>query len=175
MHSATQTHTRAVLEQVESARGLLIQKLGRFIVRICWNVQIHAIHLRVTVAQEGGSVSTMARKAQVKKQSLVKPTSVESLRTVPFESGFRFYTAIGSYTGITATSLNEFAAKLQIIPIESVTFHFQRKDFQHWIKDTIKDTELAEQINRIKQELPAEDLRKEIFSTVKARAITFSF
>jgi hypothetical protein len=117
----------------------------------------------------------MARKAQVKKQLLVKPTSVKSLRTVPFESGFHFYTAIGSYTGITATSLNEFAAKLQIIPIESIEFHFQRKDFQQWIKDTIKDTELAEQMNGIKQGLPSEDLRKEILNTVRARAITSAF
>ena len=109
----------------------------------------------------------MARKAQVKKQLLVKPTSVKSLRTVPFESGFQFYTAIGNYTGITATSLNEFAAKLQIIPTESVTFHFQRKDFQQWIKDTIKDTELAEQMNRIKEGLSAEDLRKEILRIVE--------
>jgi hypothetical protein len=112
----------------------------------------------------------MARKAQVKKQLLIKPTSVEFLKTVPFESGFRFYTAVGKYTGITATSLNEFAAKLQIVPIESVEFHFQRKDFQQWIRDTIKDTELAERMNRIKEGLSAEDLRKEILSTVKARA-----
>ena len=117
----------------------------------------------------------MARKVQVKKQLLVKPTIVKSLRTVPFESGFQFYTAIGSYTGITATNLNEFAAKLQIIPIESIAFHFQRKDFQHWIKDTIKDTELAEQMNGIKGGLSSEDLRKEILSTVKARAITFAY
>jgi hypothetical protein len=112
----------------------------------------------------------MARKAQVKKQLLVKPTSVEFLKTVPFESGFQFYTAVGNYTGITATSLNEFAAKLQIVPVESVEFHFQRKDFQQWIRDTIKDAELAERMNRIKEGLSAEDLRKEILSTVKARA-----
>jgi hypothetical protein len=112
----------------------------------------------------------MSRKVQVKKQLIARPIVVEPLTTVSFEDGFHFYTAIGNYTGITATNLSEFAAKLQIIPMESVTFHFQRKDFQKWIKDTIKDEELAEQLNRIKQGLPAEESRKEILSTVRARA-----
>jgi len=109
----------------------------------------------------------MSRKVRVKKQSNAKRTIVKSLVKVPLENGFQFYTDIGNYTGITATNLNEFAAMLQTIPIESVTFHFQRKDFQRWIKDTVKDAELAAQINRIKQGMPAEDLRKQILSTVK--------
>jgi hypothetical protein len=116
-----------------------------------------------------GSVSAMSRKVQVKQQSIAKPTCKRLLATVPFENGFHFYTGIGNYTGITATNLNEFAVKLQTVPIESVTFHFERKDFQQWIKDTIKDSELAEQMNRIKHGLPAEDLRKEILHTVNAR------
>jgi len=144
------------------------------LVGICQNVQFYAIGLRVTSACGVGSVSTMSRKAQIKKQLIVKPTSAKSLRTVPFESGFHFYTAIGNYTGITATNLSEFAAKLQIIPLESITFHFQRKDFQNWIKYTLKDAELAERINRAKEEQPAEDLRKEILGIVQtdtARAV----
>ena len=115
----------------------------------------------------GGSVSTMSRKVQVKKQLIAKPTSVKPLTTVPFENGFHFYTAIGNYTGITATNLNEFAAKLQIIPKESVAFHFQRKDFQKWIEYTIKDVALAERISGANGEQSAEDLRKEILRTVE--------
>ncbi len=111
----------------------------------------------------------MSRKVQVKKQLIARPTIVEPLTTVSFKDGFHFYTAMGNYTGITATNLSEFAAKLQIIPVESLTFHFQRKDFQKWIKDTIKDAELAEQLNRIKQGSSSEELRKEILSTVRAR------
>jgi hypothetical protein len=109
----------------------------------------------------------MSRKVQVKKQLIAKPTSVKPLTTVPFENGFHFYTAIGNYTGITATNLNEFAAKLQIIPKESVAFHFQRKDFQKWIEYTIKDAALAERISRANGEQSAEDLRKEILRTVE--------
>jgi len=119
------------------------------------------------------SVSNMSRKTQVKKQLIVKPTTVQPtiikpLRTVPFESGFHFYTATGNYTGITATNLSEFAAKLQIVPAASITFHFQRKDFQKWIQYTIKDAALAERLNRTKGEQTAEGLRKEILRTVEA-------
>jgi hypothetical protein len=118
------------------------------------------------------SVSTMSRKTQVKKQIILKsttlkPTIIRPLRTVPFENGFHFYTAIGNYTGITATNLSEFAAKLQTIPTESIAFHFQRKDFQNWIKYTLKDVALAERISRLREEQSAEGLRKEILRTVE--------
>jgi len=120
----------------------------------------------------------MSRRTQAKKQLIAKPTTVQHtiikpniikpLKTVPAESAFHFYTAIGNYTGITATSLREFAAKLKIVPQESLTFHFQRKDFQKWIKYTIKDAALAERISRIKGEQSAEGLRKETLRTVEA-------
>ena len=129
-------------------------------------MKIHAIDLITAAACEVSSVSTMSRKTQVKKQLILKPiivksTSVKPLRTVPFESGFHFYTAIGNYAGITATNLNEFAAKLQTIPIESI-------NFQKWIQYTIEDAPLAERISRIKGEQSAEGLRKEILRTVEA-------
>jgi plasmid replication initiation protein len=89
--------------------------------------------------------------------------------TIPFENGFHFFTAIGKYTGITATNLREFEAKLQIIPEESVKFHFQRKDFQKWIKGTIKDKELGEKIARIREAQSTEDLRKEILRITQER------
>jgi hypothetical protein len=156
-------------------------------------MQSYAIALRATSACEVGSVSTMSRKTQVKKQTIVKPTIVKPtivkptivkptilkttilkptilkpLRTVPFESGFHFYTAIGKNTGITATNLSEFATKLQTIPIESIKFHFQRKDFQNWIKYTLKDAALAERISRLREAQSAEGLKKEILRTVEA-------
>ncbi len=109
----------------------------------------------------------MSRKVQVKRQPVAKPTSVKPLGTVSFENGFHFYTAIGNYTGITATNLSEFAAKLQLVPMESVTFHFQRKDFENWIRYIIKDVALAERIGRAKGEQSMEDLRKEILRTVE--------
>ena len=111
----------------------------------------------------------MSRKNQIRKQVAVKPISLKLLRTVPFEKGFHFYSSIGNYTGITATSLSEFALKLQTISTESITFHFRRKDFQNWIKYTIGDAALAGRISNAKQGQSAEDLRKEIIEIVEAR------
>jgi len=109
----------------------------------------------------------MSRKVQAKKRLIATTTSAKTLSTVPFENGFHFYTTIGGYTGITATSLSDFAAKLQIIPTESIIFHFQRKDFEKWIRHTIKDIALAERISRTNGEQSAEDLRKEILKTLE--------
>ena len=109
----------------------------------------------------------MSRKVQVKKQSIAKPTNVKPVTTVPFENGFHFYTAVGNYTGITATNLSDFAAKLQLVPMESIAFHFQRKDFENWIRYSIKDVALAEKISRTSGEQSMEDLRNEILRTVE--------
>jgi len=103
----------------------------------------------------------------------VKPTNVKALRAVSFEKGFHFYTSLGHYTGITATSLSEFAGKLQIIPPGSVIFHFQRKDFQKWMRYTIADASLAEKMGKTKPAQSAEDLRKEILGIVKAHMTRF--
>jgi len=91
------------------------------------------------------------------------------LNTVPLEHGFQFFTERGKNTGVTATSMVEFAEKLQIVPIQSVTFHFQLQDFQKWFKNTVGDEELAKRIDQIKAGSQDEDLRKELSQTVQNR------
>jgi len=91
------------------------------------------------------------------------------LSSVPFDSGFHFFIELGKYTGITANSIVEFAEKIQIIPIQSVTFHFRRQDFQKWFKNTIGDEELAKRIDQIKAESQDENLRKDLSKTVQNR------
>ena len=83
-----------------------------------------------------------------------KKEIIEILRTVPYEKGFHFYTAPGIFTGETATSLDAFEKKLQVVPAYSVNFHFQLGDFQKWIEDTLGDVELARRISSIKRALP---------------------
>lgn len=95
--------------------------------------------------------------------------NVEILRTVPDEKGFHFNTAPGSFTGETATSLEDFEKKLQAAPAESISFHLQRGDFQKWIAETIGDVELAKSISLIKLTGPVEDLQKELIAIVKTR------
>jgi hypothetical protein len=91
------------------------------------------------------------------------------LNTVPLENGFRFCIELGKYTGVTATSMVEFAEKLKTVHVQSVTFHFQRQDFQKWFKNTVGDEELAERIGQLKAGSQAENLRKELFKTVQNR------
>jgi len=116
-----------------------------------------------------GCVHILSKTAITKKQTAEKPKNLKLLNTVPFESGFHFYTELGKYTGITACGTVEFAEKLQIVPIQSVTFHFQRQDFQKWFKNTIGDEELATRIDQIMVQPSDEYLRKDLFKTVNHR------
>jgi hypothetical protein len=111
----------------------------------------------------------LSKETITKKLTIEKRKSLNLPKSVPFENGFHFFTEHGKYTGITATSTVEFAEKLQIIPIESVMFHFQRRDFQKWLSDTIVDEELARRIDQIKEWSSDENLRKELFKTVHNR------
>jgi hypothetical protein len=111
----------------------------------------------------------LSKETITKKLTIEKRKTLNLRKSVPFENGFHFFTEHGKYTGITATSSVEFAEKLQIIPIESVMFHFQRRDFQKWLSDTIGDEELAKRIDQIKAWSSDENLRKELFKTVHNR------
>jgi hypothetical protein len=62
-----------------------------------------------------------------------------------------------------------FAAKLQVIGVESVNFHSKRSDFQNWIRDVVGDAKLAEKIDQIELGLTGEDLRKQLLKTVQTR------
>lgn len=106
----------------------------------------------------------MDRNSSFKKTSLAR-----ILNSIPYDNGFHFYHGIGNYTGVTATSLAEFAEKLQIIDVNSIRFHFQRGDFQKWIKDTIGDAELVKRMNMLNGDLPEEDLRRQLFKLVQTR------
>jgi alpha-amylase len=88
---------------------------------------------------------------------------------VPYDNGFHFFTSIGQYTGETAVSLVTFEKDIEVVPIESIDFHFNRADFQKWISDTIGDTELATAIDQIKKELAGEPLRRRLLNVINAR------
>jgi hypothetical protein len=94
---------------------------------------------------------------------------VEILRTVPYEKGFHFYSALGNFSGETATSVDDFEKKLQVVSADSVNFHLQRGDFQKWIEDTLGDRELAKRVSLVKLTLPVENLRKELLAIVQTR------
>ena len=99
------------------------------------------------------------------------PENEAVFRMVPREKAFYFYNDIGNYTGKSAASLKEFAEKIEIVDAKSLAFHLQRRDFENWITEVLKDEGLAKQV---RDELRAtnsrgEDLRKRLHSIVTAR------
>jgi hypothetical protein len=90
-----------------------------------------------------------------------------ALSTVNSDCGFHFYPAIGDYTGVTATSLQDLAEKMREVSVGSVRFHYERGDLQRWIRTFFCDQELAEQIGLIKPTFSDEMLRREITDQIE--------
>ena len=111
----------------------------------------------------------MMKKPQDKKAVLDKATVSKILRTVPSHEGFHFFKALGDSTGKVATNLTDFVGKLATVDIRSINFHFQRQDFEKWLKDVIGDSELSRKISSIGKETHGEKLRSEIIRIVKGR------
>ena len=96
------------------------------------------------------------------------------MRVVPHPQGFHFYTAVGDYCGVSAHSLEEFADALQYVCSEALVFHFERGDFQKWIRNIIGDNELSRTIDKIKfcnRHLMSEGCRKELVDAVRVRML----
>ncbi len=91
------------------------------------------------------------------------------LRTVPNEQGFHFTTENGASLGVTATSLLDFADKLEIVDVNSVVFHYRRGDFQKWIYDTLGDKALSNQMCFVEQDASGEKVRKQLHRMVQKR------
>ena len=92
------------------------------------------------------------------------------LRVVPYALVFHFYTSIGHYCGVSVCSLEEFADALQHVCSEAIVFHFERGDFQNWVRDIIGDAELTKSIDDIRMcshELSADCCRKDLVEAVR--------
>ena len=96
----------------------------------------------------------------LKKPAIDKATIQKILSSVPYENGFHFFRDIGKYSGETAISLFSFFEELRTIELSSVRFHFQRRDFQNWIKQTLGDKELADGIDNLSDQNLKEALLK---------------
>ena len=73
-----------------------------------------------------------------------------TLRTLPREKAFYFFTSIGNYTGESAASLREFLEKINEVNVKSLEFHLCRTDFEKWIDETLEDKELAVEIRNLR-------------------------
>jgi len=72
------------------------------------------------------------------------------LRTVVYDKAFVFYEGIGKPAGEFAISLSDLNEKINTISSQSLAFHLKRGDFENWIRETLGDGELSQQIGKLK-------------------------
>lgn len=96
-------------------------------------------------------------------------SALRILRMVSMPESFLFFTGIGQYTGEFAPCLTDFCEKLNEESLKSIEFHFDRGDFEKWIRETIGDEYLAYRISKIDRSTKGEDLRRTIERMVKRR------
>ena len=105
-----------------------------------------------------------------KTESMVdRESALKILRTVPSPEAFLFFTDVGQYLSELAPSLREFYEKLKKIPLKSIEFHFERGDFERWIRKTLGDEYLADRISKIGKSTKQEELRTTIQRIVERR------
>lgn len=100
---------------------------------------------------------------------LTKSQASQILNPLPHERAFHFYTGIGHYTGISASSLQDFCNKIHEVSSKSIEFHMPRKDFENWINN-LGDTDLAKRLAAIREErLSEEELRRKVYEVTRNR------
>lgn len=112
----------------------------------------------------------MMKKSEPKKTDPNKAPIKNVLRNLASHEAFHFYVGIGKPINKTATSLMDFVEKLRTVDVRSVEFHFQRQDFEKWLKDTVGDDQLSRRIGGIERKISGEVLRNEIIKIIKGRA-----
>lgn len=91
--------------------------------------------------------------------------------TFPREKAFYFFTSVGNYTGVSASSLKEFDDKIKEVNVKSLEFHLNRGDFEKWLSEVVKDNELAAEFRRLqKLNLSGDSLRTQMHLTLSKRA-----
>ncbi|MCW3984885.1 MAG: hypothetical protein NWE91_00495 [Candidatus Bathyarchaeota archaeon] len=83
-------------------------------------------------------------------------------KEVSRECGFHFYKDIGKPLLEVAFNLRDFKRIANTAPIASLEFHQKRGDFAKWIRDVLKNMQLAKAIHEINK--TGEDLRRELLN-----------
>jgi hypothetical protein len=112
----------------------------------------------------------MMKKSEPRKTAPNKAPIKNVLRNLASHEAFHFYIGVGKPINKTATSLMDFVEKLRTVDVRSVDFHFQRQDFERWLKDTVGDDQLSRRIGGIERKISGEALRNEIIKIIKGRA-----
>jgi hypothetical protein len=105
----------------------------------------------------------------VKFEITKKDLAQKILREVPQYNAFYFFNSINRYCGGHASSLVVFLNKLKTIDKASIDFHFKRRDFENWIRSTIGDAYLANEIAKINESIEEEELLAQICQIIEKR------
>jgi hypothetical protein len=111
----------------------------------------------------------MMKKSEPKKTFTNKAPVKNILRNLASHEAFHFYIGVGKPINKSATSLMDFVEKLRTVDVRSVEFHFQRQDFEKWLKDTVGDDLLSRRIGGVERKVSGEVLRNEIIRIIKGR------
>jgi hypothetical protein len=72
-------------------------------------------------------------------------------------------------------SLCSFLRDMGSIDTQSIKFHFDRGDFQKWLRTTVGDKELAQIIDKLDKKIPEESLREKLADIVQKRISELSY
>ncbi len=87
--------------------------------------------------------------------------------SVPSEMVFHFYVGVDKPLGFSAQSLEEFYRYIKQVTSDSLEFHLYRGDFENWLREVCKDTELAKVVGSFKADaLKGEELRKAFLKAI---------
>ncbi len=102
-------------------------------------------------------------------KSCIPEATHKLLRTVPYTDGFHFFMPDGHYTGETALSLCSFFRDLGAVDVQSIRFHFDRGDFQKWLRNTLSDVELVRLIDELDKKIPEENFGEKLAGIAQKR------
>ena len=93
-----------------------------------------------------------------------------SLRKPEQIAPFHFCLDVGDYTGISATSYEDFLTSIKQVKAKSLSFHVHRGDFEKWVLNILKDEKLAKELENVKnQKLHGQALRNRLCRIVSER------
>lgn len=90
--------------------------------------------------------------------------------TLPREKRFYFHDGGGAYLGQSAANLWEFQHLLSSVAAGSLRYHLERGDFAHWVREVLRDHELARRMERLSRRTLADAaLRQALVAIVRER------
>jgi predicted transcriptional regulator len=96
--------------------------------------------------------------------------ALKAFTTFASEASFHFYVDIDKPLGFSAQSLAEFYRFTKEVIADSLEFHLYRGDFENWLREVCRDSELATDVGKLKaDELKGEALRNALLKAIDSR------